>query len=77
MTLYYTDKKTGAMTPVLAGLKRKPAAVHYNKPPRASRLTYRPSRTYRQPQPLGDLVVGVGCVVLAFVIWVVASPVPL
>lgn len=77
MTYYYTDKSTGEMTPVLAGLHRKPTGkvrrlppTHY--PPRRSTFST-PRSSYRRPQPLGDLAIGIGCTLLACAILIATT----
>lgn len=69
MTLYYTDKRTGEMTAILEPLRHKPRGKVKRLPsPRiAHQTTYHPPRryNYRRPQPVGDLVLGLGATLLA------------
>lgn len=69
MTLYWTDKRTGEMVPVLEGLKRKPTGKVQRLP--SPRYTYSPTyrrarRVYRQPRPLNDLLLALSGFLVAF-----------
>lgn len=64
MPLYFTDTTTGEMTELdVSRLAYPPKRTRYNRPVRR----YNRRRVY----PLNDLVLGVGCCVLAFAILLV------
>ena len=78
MTLYYTDKSTGEMIPVLRGLEKDPTyKVHRLPSPRLHQPTYRTPRRHKsRVNPLNDLlfVLGAFCAVLALLIASAVGP---
>lgn len=72
MTYYHTDKSTGEMIPVLAGLKQRPTyKVHRLRSPHIpARMTTNraPYNRRRRPSPLNDCLSGLAAVVTAFAV---------
>ena len=72
MTLYWTDKTTGEMVPILEPLRHKPRGKVRRLP--STRITNTYSRSYRRasrrvsPEPIADAIQSLAMVLIALAI---------